>query len=178
MMAAAALCLGCAAFVSCKKDDDGKTMTFSSAKVEIGVGANKAVTVTNCTTPLTVKSSDEKVATVKADNSTITITGVATGSATVSVVDANKQAGSISVTVKEVLSLDNSSLTVKAGAEGTINIKSGTAPYTVAVADSKIATASVKDAVITVKGVAKGSTTITVTDSKKVTGVASISVSE
>ncbi len=177
-MAMAALCLGTVTLTSCSDDDDSKNMTFSASKVEVGIASTQDVTVKNCTTPLTAKSSDEKIATVTADKSTLTIKGVGTGTATILVTDANKQTGSISVTVKEMLTFDKTSVSVNVGKEGSITVKSGTAPYTVAVKDTKIATATVKDAVITVKGVAAGSTTITVTDSKKVTGVLNITVSK
>lgn len=177
-MAMAALCLSTVTFVSCSDDDDSKNMTFSASTVEVGIAASQDVTVKNCTTPLTAKSSDEKIATVTATKETLTITGVGTGTATILVTDANKQTGSISVTVKEMLTFDNTSVSVAADKESTVNVKSGTAPYTVAVADSKIATATVTDAAITVKGVAAGSTTITVTDSKNVTGVISVTVTK
>ncbi len=180
MIMAAIACIGIMATASCQKDDSNKSksMKFSATAVEIGTGSSGTITVTNCTTPLTVKSSDEKIATVTADKTTLTIKGVAAGSATISVTDANKQVGSIKVTVKEMLSFDNSSLTVSIDKEGTVNVKSGTAPYTVEVKDTKIATATVNDAAITIKGVAAGKTTLTVTDKNKVTGTVSITVSQ
>ena len=73
---------------------------------------------------------------------------------------------------------DKTSLSVNVNKEGSITVKSGTAPYTVAVKDTKIATATVKDAVITVKGVKAGTTTITVTDKNKVTGIVNITVNK
>ena len=45
----------------------------------------------NGTQPFTVKSSDEKLATVTVDKEKITVTGVATGAATISVADNNKE---------------------------------------------------------------------------------------
>ena len=45
----------------------------------------------NGTQPFTVKSSDEKLATVTVDKEKITVTGVATGAATISVADNNKK---------------------------------------------------------------------------------------
>lgn len=178
MAMATIACLSIMTTASCKKDDSAKSMKFSASAVEVGIGAIQTVTVSNCTAPLTVKSSDEKVATVSASKTTITIKGVAAGSATISVTDANKLPGSIKVTVKEALSFDKTSLSVSVGKEEVINVKSGTAPYTVTVKDTKIATATVKDAAITIKGVAAGTTTLTVTDSKKVTGTVTIVVNK
>ena len=45
----------------------------------------------NGTQPFTVKSSDEKLATVTVDKEKITVTGVATGAARISVADNNKE---------------------------------------------------------------------------------------
>ncbi len=177
-MMMATVCLGSMIFASCDKDDASKSMMLSAAKAEIAVDSTQTITVYNGTTPLTATSSDEKVATATVDKSTIKVKGVKVGTATVLVTDANKQTASLSVTVKEMLKFDNASVTVATGKEGTINVKSGTAPYTVTVKDTNVATATVKDAVITVKGVKEGSTTLTVTDSKNVTGTVNITVSK
>lgn len=100
MMAAA--CLTTVAFVSCSDDDDdNRAMKFSTSKVEVGIGAAQTVAVAGSTTPLTVKSSDEKTATASVDKSTITVKGVKAGTATITVTDAKKQTGTISVTVKK-----------------------------------------------------------------------------
>lgn len=177
-LAMAVVCLSTVVLASCSDDDDNKGMKFSASKVEIGIGSTQTIKVANCTTPLTAKSSDENTATVTVEKENLTIKGVKAGSATILVTDANKQTGSISVNVKEMLVFDKTTLTVNAGKEGTITIKSGTAPYTVAVKDTKIATATIKDAVITVKGVKTGTTALTVTDNKKVTGVVNITVNK
>lgn len=178
-MMLAVVCLSTAVFASCSDDDDNsKSMKFSAAKVEIGVDSIQAVGVTNCTTPLTATSSDEKTATVTVDKTTLTIKGVKAGTATILVTDANKQTGSISVNVKEMLGFDKNSVSVAAGKEETVTVKSGTAPYTASVKDASIATATVKDAVITMKGVKAGTTTVTVTDNNKVTGTFNVTVSK
>lgn len=98
----AALCLCSFAFVSCNKNEN-KTpdpLTFSVTKAEVEVGKTVEVTVKNGTQPFTVKSSDEKIATVKVEKEKITVTGVAGGTATISVVDKNQRTGSFTVTVK------------------------------------------------------------------------------
>ncbi len=62
----AALCLGSFVFTSCDPDDNKTpdSLTFSVAKAEVEVGKTVEVTVKNGTQPFTVKSSDEKLATV------------------------------------------------------------------------------------------------------------------
>lgn len=177
-MMMATVCLGSMVFASCDKDDASKSMMLSATTAEVAIDSTKTITVYNATTPLTTTSSDSTIAKATVDKSTVIVKGIKAGTATIVVTDANKQTASLSVTVKEMLTFDNATLKVTAGKEGTINVKSGTAPYTVAVKDAKVATATVKDAVITVKGVAAGSTTLTVTDSKKVTGTVNITVSK
>lgn len=177
-MMMATVCLGTAVFASCDNDDNSKSMFLSATTAEVAVDSTKTITVYNGNAPLTATSSDSTIAKATVDKSTIAVKGIKVGTATILVTDANKQTASLSVTVKEMLKFDNAALKVTAGKEGTINIKSGTAPYTVAVKDTKVATATVKDTVITVKGVAAGSTTLTVTDSKKVTGTVNITVSK
>lgn len=77
----AALCLCSFAFVSCDKNEN-KTpdpLTFSVTKAEVEVGKTVEVTVKNGTQPFTVKSSDEKIATVKVEKEKITVTGSGRG---------------------------------------------------------------------------------------------------
>ncbi len=181
-MAMAVVCLSAVALVSCSDDDDNgsssSSMKVSATKVEVAVDSTQTVSVTNCTTPLTVKSGDESIATVAADNTTLTIKGVKAGTANVVVTDAKNQTATITVTVKELLSFDKTAVSLSAGAEESISVKSGTAPYTVAVKDQSIATATVSDAAIIIKGIKAGSTTLTVTDKNNVTGVVNITVTK
>lgn len=177
----AALCLGSFAFVSCDKNDN-KTpdpLTFSETKVEVEIEKTAEITVKNGTQPFTVKSSDEKIATVKVEKEKITVTGVAEGTATISVVDKDQANGSFTVTVKaasEKLEFDKAEVTVGVEKEEVVTVKSGVAPYTVKVTDEAVATAAVNEAAITVKGVKAGTTTLTVTDKDGKTGDVAIKV--
>ena len=101
-MAMAALCLGTVAFTACSDDDDDNntSLKFSAAKVELAPNASANVTIGNGTQPFTVKSTDEKTATVKVDKNIMTVTGVKAGKATIVVNDKNKLTGTIAVTVK------------------------------------------------------------------------------
>ena len=176
----AALCLGSFAFVSCDKDDNKTTsqLSFSATKTEAQVGKTATVTVKNGAQPYTVKSGDEKVATVNVDKATVTVTGVADGKTTITVTDKNKLTGTFTVEVKasSALEFDKSSLTVGVGKEGVVTVKTGTQPYTVKSGDEKIATVKVDKAAVTVTGVKAGSTKITVTDKDGKTGEISAKV--
>ncbi len=119
----AALCLGSFVFTSCDPDDNKTpdSLTFSVAKAEVEVGKTVEVTVKNGTQPFTVKSSDEKLATVTVDKEKITVTGVATGAATISVADNNRAIGSFTVEVKA--GATTVTVTDKDGKTGAISVK-------------------------------------------------------
>ena len=92
------------------------------------------------------------------------------------VTDKNKLMGTLPFMVVAPLSFDKAAVEVTVGQEATVTVKSGDKPYTATVKDAGTATASVKDDKVTIKGVKKGSTTVTVSDSKKKTGVISVTV--
>ena len=169
-------CVCAATMVSCSKDDDNKSMTFSASKVVVAKDVTKTVTVSNCTTPLTAKSSDSTVATVTVKDATLTVKGVKVGSAIITVIDNNKQTGSFSVVVNEAISLSKTTATASVGNSDTVTVSNGTAPYTATVKDATIATATVTDNKIAVKGVKAGTTTVTVADKNKLTGVIIVTV--
>ncbi|RNC67042.1 pilus assembly protein N-terminal domain-containing protein [Proteiniphilum sp. X52] len=164
---------------SCDKDDnDKKNLKFSpSDKVGVVVGSTATVTVSGGTSPYAAAPSDTKIATTTVDKSTITIKGVAKGTATVVVTDKDKNSGKITVTVKEGLSFDKTSVEVEANKETVVNITGGTAPYAAETKDATIASATIDGNKITVKGLKAGKTTITVTDKdKKNIGTVSVTV--
>lgn len=166
-------------FTSCDNDDDEpiNTLKLTPTKVEVAPKATATVTIGSGMAPFTVSSSNTKIATVTSKDKTITITGVAEGSAYVKVTDKNKQTGQVIVTVKAAaLTVDKKSAEVAVGKTVDVTVSKGTAPYTVAVKDSKIATASIKDSKITIKGVKAGKTTVTVTDKNKKSATINITV--
>ena len=178
-MMVAACCLGAAVFASCDKDNDNNRsngLRLSADRITVAPGATASVTVANAAQPLTVKSTDEKTATAKADKNTVTVTGVKEGKASVIVTDKNRQTATVAVTVAKPLAFDKTELKIDAGKEGMFTVKSGKAPYTVTVRDKRIATATVKDATVTVKGVKKGTTTVSVLDKEKLAGTVTVTV--
>lgn len=167
-------------FTSCDKDDDNdKGLKFNPGKIEVEIGKTATVTVSGGAEPYTVLAKDQKIATAKADKNVITITGVSKGATTITVTDKNKINGTISITVKESagLNLDKKTVSVDVAKEDVVTISGGVAPYAAEAKDAGIATASVKDNKITVKGVKAGTTTITVTDKdKKNNGTVTVTV--
>lgn len=176
----AALCLGSFVFASCDpKDKTPDPLTFSETKVEVEAGKVVEVSVKNGTQPFTAKSSDEKATSVKVEKEKIIVTGVAAGTATINVTDSEQAVGAFTVEVKaaaEKLEFDKAEVAVAVEKEAAVTVKSGTAPYSVTVKDNAVATASVNESTITVKGIKAGSTTVTVTDKDGKTGDISIKV--
>lgn len=168
-------------FSSCDSDDDNDNgLKFNPGKADVEVGKTVLVITSGGTKPYTLATSDAKIATAKAYSDTIVIAGVAKGSATITVTDKNKIVGAISVTVKEAasgLTFDKKTLEVGVSKEDIVTITGGTAPYSAEAKDATVATATIKDNKVTIKGVKAGSTTITVADKdKKNSGVISVTV--
>lgn len=167
------------AFASCSDDDD-KTpaIKFNPSTVSVAVGGTQNVKVAGGDGTYTAKSSDDKTVTVTVDKATITVKGVKAGKATVLVTDSKKVTGSLSITVVDGVVVDKAKTSIAVGKEDVINISGGTIPYTAASKDEKIATTTVKDAKLTIKGVKVGSTTITVTDKNKKTATVVVTVTK
>lgn len=180
LTAAMLACVCAVAFTSCDDDDEpkGPELKFNPAKVAVAPGATATATVSGGTAPLTVVSSDAKIATAKVDNSTITVTGVKEGTAIIIVTDAKQVKGKLAVTVKKSsdLDFDKKNVSVAVGKEETVTVKGGTKPFTATSKDTNIATVTVKDDKITIKGVKAGTTSITVIDKDKKTGTISVTI--
>lgn len=103
LTAAMLACVFAIAVTSCDNDDEpkGPELKFNPANVAVAPSATATVTVSGGTAPLTVASSDDKIVTAKAENSTITVTGGEEGTATITVTDAKQIKGKFSVTVKK-----------------------------------------------------------------------------
>lgn len=145
---------------------------------QLPLAAPKNVKVAGGDGIYTAKSSDDKTATVTVDKATITVKGVKAGKATVLVTDSKKVTGSLRITVVDGVVVDKAKTSIAVGKEDVVNISGGTTPYTAASKDDKIATATVKDAKLTIKGVKVGSTTITITDKNKKTATVVVTVTK
>ena len=167
------------AFASCSDDDDNTpAIKFNPSTVSVAVGGTQNVKVAGGDGTYTAKSSDDKTAIVTVDKATITVKGVKAGKATVLVTDSKKVTGSLSITVVDGVVVDKAKTSIAVGKEDVVNISGGTTPYTAASKDDKIATTTVKDAKLTIKGVKVGSTTITITDKNKKTATVVVTVTK
>ena len=68
------------------------------------------------------------------------------------------------------------SITVSVGKDGIVTVKGGAQPYSAVAKDVNIATVSVKENKVNIRGVKAGKTTITVTDKDKKTGTINVTV--
>lgn len=166
-------CLLC----SCSKDNEGSgSLTFSSDDVEVYVGETSEVTVSGGESPYSVVLSNASAATAVVENNIIKIHGFKKGSTIVAVYDKNNNTGRIMVKVLPKLQFDKSNVTLRVGMATIVTVSEGTKPYSVKVEDESVATATVSDTQITITGIKTGSTTITVTDTKKNDGIISVIV--
>ena len=184
-MALVICCLTSFVLVSCDKDDDKPNLKISPNKVEVAVGKTVTVSVSNGTAPYTTKSSDAKIAVAKSDKNAIVITGVKDGAAMITITDRKGVTGKVAVTVRTVketpktpkgLDFDKQSITVSVGKDGIVTVKGGAQPYSAVAKDVNIATVSVKENKVNIRGVKAGKTTITVTDKDKKTGTINVTV--
>lgn len=167
------------ALASCSDDDDkNSVIKFNPPTVSVMVGNTQNVAVAGGQGAYTAKSSDEKIATVTVDKTTITVKGVKAGKATILVKDSKNVMGSLRVTVVDGIVVDKVKTSVAVGKEEMITISGGTPPYTAKSQDDKIAMASIKDAKLTIKGVKVGNTTITITDKNKKTAKVNVTVTK
>jgi len=153
-------------FTSCSNDDDdAKSLQFSVDKLVISPTVEYKITIENGTPPYTAKSVNEGAAAVNVDGNVMTIKGIKPGRTSIIVSDKNKISGTIPVKVLLPLLFDKSDVTVAVGETEAFQIRSGETPYKVQVRDRSIASASIRNNVVTVKGLKAGMTSITVTDS-------------
>ena len=177
LTAAMLACVSAIAVTSCDNNDDpkGSGLKFDPAEVAVAPGATATVTVSEGTAPYTLASGDAKIAAASVNDNTITITGVEEGTTTVVVTDAKSLKGEIAVSVSG-LGFDKPALSMDVDADETVTITGGESPYIATVENQEIATASVTDDKVAVKGVKAGTTSITVTDKDKKTGTISVTV--
>ena len=91
---------------------DDSSLTLDADKLTVAVGKTGTIkaTVKPTNATITAKSSDEKVATVKVSDKTVTVTGVKVGTAKITVTGSNGKEATCTVTVGNSAELDTTSL--------------------------------------------------------------------
>lgn len=158
-------CLGGIVVSSCTNDDDYiRNLKFSVDKLELSPTATFKVTIENGTAPFNAKSVNDGTVSVKVDGNVLTITGEKVGRTSIIVSDANKLSGTLPVKVTMPLLVSKHEVKVAVGKEEAFQVKTGLPPYEVRVQDKGIASVTVRDNVVIVKGIKAGMTFLTVTD--------------
>ncbi len=172
--ASLSLLLACPALADDNKGENSHDSSRSSLSVSptsliITQGSSATARVTGASGSVSASSSEPSVATARYDNGVVTVRGVSTGSARVTVKDRNRSQN-ISVSVISAttnLTLSTSSLAVTQGASARITVTGATGTVTVSISDSSIASVNYVAGVATVTGLKVGSATVTISDSRQ-----------
>jgi hypothetical protein len=143
------------------------TTAQTAITVAPGANATRNYLVGGGTAPYQASSSNQGVASVSLSGTTLSITGLTTGTANVTVRDAANATVSIAVTVAPSVALYStapSAVTVAVGASTTYLVGGGVAPYTAASSNTGAATATLSGGSLTIAGVAAGSASVSVRD--------------
>ena len=151
-------------------------ITLSKTSVTFLPLESETITVLTGSPDYTVASSDDTVATASVSNDIVTITGVAAGTAIITVSDSNSDTTTIAVIVGSGFSVDPSSVTISTGETATATISDNTGFYTASSSDPSIATVSISGTTVAITGVSQGSATITVQNSAGFTSTISVTV--
>ncbi len=148
-------------------------LTLSPSAVTVPLGGSSMVKISGASGEIQAESKNTAIVTVALSNrtttgATLTLYGKGTGTATVYVRDAKTSNKSLPVTVAAVKSLTVSptSLALDPGASGKLTASNYSGSLSVRSANTGIATVSLSGNVVTVKGIAAGSTLVSVRDSK------------
>ncbi len=157
--------------------------SVAPGEVTIPEGGSATVTVNCGITPYTAVSTDDAIAAVTVDGNTLTITGVAPSEESIEVIvtDSNPTVADtatvyVTVTKRQPLLIAPSTLCMKIGETGDLNITGGVAPYSVASSDNAVAAVAVVETTVTVEATSEGNATITVTDISGISATAEINV--
>lgn len=142
--------------------------SVNPTSVTMPAGGTATVDVVSGYYQYDVTSSNTDVVTASLNGSTITLTAVASGEATVTVKDVlTMRYVEIPVTVDySLLQVSSSELSLIVGGTGTVEVTSGSGSYSVESSDAEVATAVVDGTSVKVTAVGAGTATITVTDTK------------
>lgn len=162
------------------KEDFDLELDKTELYMFLGENENELINITSGNGGYQVESSDDNVATAEiVEEKKISITAQASGFCNVITTDADGKKTTLKVIVCEhhLVLEDITGRAWLIGQTANIAITSGNGEYTVASENEEIATAEITDDAITVTGIAKGETTVTITDKMGLTASAKVKVS-
>lgn len=160
-------------------------LSFSQNDLSLPVSSNQSVTVSGGTGTYSISSeSNASVASASLSNNTLTVSGIAAGSATITVCDTSSLCGTLSATVGSTsttsssgLSFSENNFSLVTGGSQTVVISGGNGTYHISNnSNSSDAPASTSGNGVTVYASDPGSATITVCDTANDCGTLSVVV--
>lgn len=144
--------------------------TTAPPSITVAIGSSPVYTVGGGTSPYTVTSSNTTVATGSISGTSLTVNGLAVGSAGIVVRDSAGSIVTVSVTVPKAGTLPlfttaPPSVTVALGSSASYTIGGGASPYTATSSNTTVATVSVSGNTLTIQGLVAGNANILVLDS-------------
>ena len=143
----------------------------SAGAVTIAVGATSTYTIGGGTAPYTASSANTSIAAAAIVGTTLTIRGVATGAAQVTVFDSTGAAVNTTATIGSNPAINAlymtapSAVSLLVGTTSSYTVGGGVGPYTVSSSNTNVSTASITGAALTVTGLISGTAQISVFDS-------------
>lgn len=142
-------------------------LSVNTSDITLTAGETKQFTITGGTGFYKISSDDTSVATARVGGSTMSdgkVTGVAAGTAVVTIEDSAGDVATVNVTVSS-LSVSKASLSMVVNETKEVTITAGSGFYSVSSSDPSIAEASLSNDKVSITGIAAGNATVTVTDS-------------
>lgn len=185
-----------AGFTSCSDDDDDITLPEATVidraditvdapdTLQVEVGGTATFTITAGNEDYKVFSENTDIATATISGNVVTVTSSKRGIAGVVISDAKGARKRImvkSMYLKMALDKESVTIGIKRGhtdGYAKVAVTAGNGSYKVKVADESVCKASVSDTTIVLTAVARGTTTVTVTDMMGLTATVSVTVDE
>ena len=141
--------------------------TTAPSSLTVGVGASQSFLISGGKAPYSVSSSNVQVSIAGTKEAALTIGGVAPGTATITVADADAKTSIIAVTVGNLAPLATSApaiLTLVQGTKRSFSISGGVPGYSVESGDTRFVAATVSGSTLTLNAVAIGTVPVLIRD--------------
>jgi ferredoxin len=153
-------------------------ISFSPSNPSLLIGGNQVVTVSGGNGTYTVSNnSNASVASTNLSGNTLTVSGLAVGSATITVCDTSQLCGTLPVTINSStsgISFNQSSISLLVGGSQVVTVSGGSGTYNVfSNSNTNVVSASVSGNGIIINAVAAGGATIMVCDTSGACGTLS-----
>lgn len=157
-----------ATLVGCKDNDPiPKDLKTEVQTLDVEKGGTASFLITEGNDKYTVTSDHPEVATASVKDNTVSVTGISQGTATLIVTDTpTGKTVQVVVTVTGDIVLSAGQLHVEKDSVAMFTITEGNGAYALSFDNTGIAKASIEDGTVTVTGVSKGKTNLTVTDNR------------